>query len=224
MKLNLKKEASEPDKPATPEQTKFISQLKFSINQKFAEVLAAKEAAKASQKSAETGGKNNKEESDPALITLLDATTITNYVRAVFTKRLSLVPPPVEAALILSEVTVAPSTIARIKILRRFIGLGGGLLGLGAIVMAVLSALGVGAATIPAIWASMVAFVTGAGSAPFLGPLALGLSGAGLAAIAVYFAASGTSEERAEKFKNALLNSCEKAVAKIWDEYGDKLS
>lgn len=228
MKLNLKKKASEPDKPATPEQTKFISQLKFSINQKFAEVLAAKEAAKASQKSAETGGKNNKEESDPALITLLDATTITNYVRAIFTKRLSLVPPPVEAALVLSEATVAPSTIKKLKMFKRAVGLAGGLGGLGTIAIAIMAGLGVGTtATLPTIWATVAAWfttTTASTAMPYLWPVAIGLGGAGIAAFAVYFSASGNSEEQAEKFKNALLNSCEKAVAKIWDEYGDKLS
>lgn len=222
MKFKLTQNRDESETSVSPEQAKFVSLLKLSINQKFAEVLAGKK----DNSSDKTEESKKQKDVDQAFITLLDATTITNYVRGIFVKKLNLVPPQVEAALTLSEATVAPSTIEKIKLIKRAIGLVGGLTGIGAIATAILIALGVGtAATAPAIWATIVTFFTGtAASTPFLGPLALGLGGAGVAAIAVYFSASGNSAERAEKFKKALLHSCEKAVNQIWKEYGDQLS
>ena len=221
-----RKKADQPEKPIPPEQVKFVSLLKLSINQKFAEVLAAKQGSASA--SVETDKKKRRTEDDPAFITLLDATTITNYVRGVFTNRLGLVPPPVEAALVLSEITVTPSTITKIKMFKRAVGLAGGLAGIGLIAMSIMTALGVGTATTaPAIWASIVAWWTGTvatAPAPHLLPVTIALGGAGVAAFAVYFSASGSAAERAEKFRNALVASCEKAVAGIWDEYGSKLS
>ncbi len=137
MKFPLKWKKADSAKEVSLEQTKFVSLLKLSINQKFAEVLAAKSTAGGTDN---PGGASNKKrsptESDPAMITLLDATTITNYVRSVFVKKLTLVPPPVEAALTMSELTVAPSTIQKIKMFKRAAGLVGGLTGLGTIAMA----------------------------------------------------------------------------------------
>ncbi len=222
MKFPFRRNRNDADAVVSPEQAKFVSLLKLSINQKFAEVLASKKEAAAGLQQDRKG----KKEDDPAFITLLDATTVTNYVRGIFVKKLDFVPEQIEAALVLSEATVAPTTIQKIKLLKRLIGLGGGLAGIGAIATAILVALGVGTTTsAPMIWASIVAYFTvTTTSTPFLGPLALGLGGAGVAAFAVYFSASGSSAERAEKFKKALVNSCEKAVAEIWDKYGKKLS
>lgn len=229
MKFPLMRKKSDSAKEVPLEQTKFISLLTLSINQKFAEVLAAKATLGGTDNS--SGSSNKKRstsESDPAMITLLDATTITNYVRSVFVKKLTFVPPPVEAALTLSEATVAPSTIQKLKMFKRAAGLVGGLTGLGTIAMAIIIGLGVGsAATAPAIWASILTWLgVSSGSAvnPLLLPVAIGLGGAGIAAFSVYFSASGSSAERAEKFRKALLNSCEKAVETIWEEYGERLS
>ena len=204
----------------------FISQLKLSINQKFAEILAANQAKEEAKKQQASDGKKRQKDEDPAVLSMLDAATITNYVRAVFAQRLGVVPAPVEAACVLSEATVAPSTIMRIKLIKRAIGIGGGLAGLGIIAGTIMVALGVGTvATAPTIWATIVAyFTTTTLSTPVLGPLAVALFGAGVAGIAVYFAASGNSAERAEKFRKALIDSCEKAVEQCWDEFGDKLS
>ena len=224
MKFPFTRNRSEADAVVSPEQAKFVSLLKLSINQKFAEVLANKNGAADGQPQDRKG----KKEDDPAFITLLDATTVTNYVRGIFVKKLDLVPPRIEAALVLSEATVAPTTIQKIKMFKRAVGLVGGLTGLGTIAMAIIIGLGVGtAATAPAIWASILTWLgvsSGAAVNPLLLPVAIGLGGAGVAAFSVYFSASGTSAERAEKFKNALVNSCEKAVAEIWKKYGDKLS
>ena len=206
-------------------QEKFISQLTLSINQKFAEVVAANQAKAEAKKQQESEGKGKKEE--PAVVlSMLDAATIANYVRSVFVQRLGLVPAQVEAACVLSEATVAPSTLMRIKLIKRAIGLVGGLTGLGAIATAILVGLGIGTvSTAATTWAAIVAYFTATTtSLPFLGPLALGLAGAGIAGISIYFAASGDSAERAEKFRNSLVGSCAKAVEQCWDEYGDRLT
>lgn len=208
-------------------QEKFVSQLTLSINQKFAEVLAANQAKAAAQAQQASDGKNGKDkEEDPAVLSMLDAATITNYVRGVFMQRLQCVPEQIEAACVLSEATVAPSTIMRLKLIKRAIGIGGGLAGLGTIAGAIMVALGVGTVTTaPAIWASIVAYFTATTmSTPVLGPLAIGLLGAGVAGVSIYFAASGDAAERAEKFRKALTESCKKAVAQCWDEFGEKLS
>lgn len=206
-------------------QEKFISQLTLSINQKFAEIVAANQAKAEAKAQQESEGKKRKKE-DPVVVSMLDAATITNYVRAVFMQRIGLVPSQVEAACVLSEATVAPSTLMRIKLIKRGIGLAGGLAGLGAIATAILVGLGIGTTTTAAAtWAGIVAYFTATGtSLPFLGPLALGLAGAGVAGISIYFAASGNSAERAEKFRKSLVGSCAKAVEQCWDEYGNRLS
>lgn len=223
MRFPFKRNRNEADAIVSPEQAKFVSLLKLSINQKFAEVLASKKETAVQQQN-----KKGKQEEDPAFITLLDATTVTNYVRGIFVKKLDFVPKQVEAALVLSEATVAPTTIQKVKMFKRAVGLVGGLGGIGTIAMSIMVGLGVGTtATVPTMWATFVAWFTTTTTTttmPYLWPITIGLAGAGIAAFAVYFSASGSSAERAEKFRKALVNSCEKAVAEIWDEFGERLS
>ena len=224
MKNPFTRKRTEENTAVSPEQAKFVSRLKLSINQKFAEVLASKSKTADGQQQ----DHKRKKEDDPAFITLLDATTVTNYVRSIFVKKLDFVPKQVEAALVLSEATVAPTTIQKVKMFKRAVGLVGGLGGIGTIAMSIMVGLGVGTtATVPTMWATVVAWFTTTTTTttmPYLWPITIGLAGAGVAAFAIYFSASGSSAERAEKFKNALINSSEKAVAEIWKEYGDKLS
>ena len=193
----------------------FKSQLATTIKAKYVEVLAEKK---------QTAGK------DVAILTDADALSITNYVRGVFKARLDVVPDKIEAACKFSEALVAPSTVAKIKLLKAAIGLSGGVGGLAILIAAIGSALGWGAATVTTahailvkvgVWLGIIAAPTPVG---FTIPLLVGAGGVLLASLSVYFSLTGTQAQRAEKFRKALENATLKAVDQIWDWAGEGLS
>ena len=193
----------------------FKSQLATTIKAKYVEVLAEKK---------QTAGK------DVAILTDADALSITNYVRGVFKARLDVVPDKVEAACKFSEALVAPSTVAKIKLLKAAIGLSGGIGGLAILIAAIGSALGWGAAMVTTVhtilvkigvWFCIIAAPVPGG---FTIPLLVGAGGVLLASLSVYFSLTGTQTQRAEKFRKTLENSTFNAVDQIWDWAGEGLS
>ena len=193
----------------------FKSQLATTIKAKYVEVLAEKK---------QTAAK------DVAILTDADALSITNYVRGVFKARLDVVPDKIEAACKFSEALVAPSTVAKIKLLKAAIGLSGGIGGLAILIAAIGSALGWGAATVTTahailvkvgVWLGIIAAPTPVG---FTIPLLVGAGGVLLASLSVYFSLTGTQAQRAEKFRKVLENATLKAVDQIWDWAGEGLS
>lgn len=193
----------------------FKSQLATTIKAKYVEVLSEKK---------QTSGK------DVAILTDADALSITNYVRGVFKARLDVVPDKIEAACKFSEALVAPSTVAKIKLLKAAIGLSGGIGGLAILIAAIGSALGWGAATVTTVhtilvkvgvWLGIVAAPVSGG---FTIPLLVGAGGVLIASLSMYFSLTGTQAQRAEKFRKALENATLKAVDQIWDWAGEGLS
>lgn len=193
----------------------FKSQLASTIKAKYVEVLAEKK---------QTAAK------DVAILTDADALSITNYVRGVFKARLDVVPDKIEAACKFSEALVAPSTVAKIKLLKAAIGLSGGVGGLAILIAAIGSALGWGAVVTPTlqtllakvgVWLGIIAAPVPGG---FAIPLLVGAGGVLLASLSVYFSLTGTQAQRAEKFRKVLENVTLKAVDQIWDWAGEGLS
>jgi hypothetical protein len=106
---------------------------------------------------------------------------------------------------------------AKIFLIKTAIGFAGGTIGIGMVIAAVGTALGWGASPITAITAVFV-------GSSIAGPIAWGVSGLGIAAIAGYFASSSNKEVDSERFINVLKMSIEKAVEAIWEEHGVALS
>lgn len=176
---------------------RFKAALGHSIDIRFAEIMKGK-------------GENEK------FLTYVDGQILSASVRKNFLRVLELVPPKVEAACRLSEVVLAPSAQERIRLLKGVIGIGGGSAGIGMILAAVGGALGWGAGAL----AHIGAVLTGVHLA---GPIGLGVAGATVAGIAVYFAATSNKQLNTERFMNALKKSCSCAIDEIWAEYGTEL-
>lgn len=193
----------------------FKSELAATIKAKYVEVLA---------------GRKQPDGKDVAILTDADALSITNYVRGVFKARMDVVPDKIETACKFSEALVAPSAIAKIKLLKAAIGLSGGIGGITILIAAIGSALGWGAAGVATakalaikigVWLGVVAAPAAPG---FAVPLLIGAGGVLLASLSVYFCLAGTHAKRAEKFRKALENSTLAAVDQIWDWAGERLS
>lgn len=150
-------------------------------------------------------------------LTYVDGQILSASVRGAFSCLLDLIPPKVEAACRLSEAVLAPSAQERIRLLKGVIGIGGGSAGIGMILAAVGGALGWGAGAL----AHIGAVLTGVHLA---GPIGLGVAGATVAGIAVYFAATSNKQLNTERFMNALKKSCACAIDEIWAEYGSDLT
>ena len=193
----------------------FKSYLAATIKAKYVEVLAEKKHVA---------------DKDVAILTDADALSITNYVRGVFKARLDVVPENVEAACKFSEVLVAPSTVAKIKLLKAAIGLSGGVGGIAILIAAIGPALGWGATTVTTVHTILVkvgvwlCIIPAPVSGGFTIPLLVGAAGVLMASLCVYFSLTGTHAQRAEKFRKALENATLKAVDQIWDWAGEGLS
>ena len=135
----------------------------------------------------------------------------------VFRSRVRYVPKEINAACNLALIILAPSTAAQVELIKTIVSTCGGLAGLGAIIAGVGMALGWGTGTVAAV----VAWFTGTSVA---GPLGWILGGVSAVVIAGYFYFSSDDAENAEKFEKALINGLDKAIDKIWPQYGDKLA
>ncbi|MDX9914217.1 MAG: hypothetical protein RBS77_06580 [Candidatus Moranbacteria bacterium] len=147
----------------------------------------------------------------------VDSETISASIRAIFRKKLLIVPAQIEATLELSKAILAPSNTERIRLIKKVVGLGGGLGGLAMVIGGIGVALGWGAGVIAAV----TAFFTGAAVA---GPIGWVVGGVGIAAIAGYFAFSSDEAKNTEKYLDALKNGIKKAMPYVWKENGEKLS
>lgn len=177
---------------------KFQSALASTIDVKFAEIMVSK-------KETET------------YLTYVDAQILTAKVRGIFKNVLSVTPPQVEAACLLSETILAPSTKDKENKIKAAIGIGGGTAGIGIIIGAIGSAVGWGAGTI----AALGAWFAGTSIA---GPIGWGAAGLSLAVIAGYFASTSNQQTDTERFMRVLKNSTVRAVDAIWPQYETELS
>lgn len=153
---------------------------------------------------------------DGKFLNYTDAAALTASVRNVFRNKVGRVPNQIEVALVLSEAVLAPSTLEKIDLLKKALGLAGGLAGLGMIIAGIGTALGWGAGVIALIKMWLL-------GAPFWGPLGWITGGAAVAAIAAYFALTNDAAKDSERFLNALKNGVGGAILPVWAECGDRL-
>lgn len=146
-----------------------------------------------------------------------DAMAVTHMVRNIFITPLGSVPNEIEVVCLLSEAVLAPSKREKEKLIKKAKGLTAGVVGLFAIISAIVTALGWGLGA----KAAMIAWFTGISS---LGPIGIGLAGVTALVIAGYFMFSDDKEKLLEKFKKALENGLDHAVDEIWNKYKEKLS
>jgi hypothetical protein len=150
-------------------------------------------------------------------LTYVDAVTLTTSVRNIFKNKLKITPPQVEAACKLSEAVLAPSGKERENLIKAALGIGGGTAGIAMIIGGIGAALGWGAGMISAA----VAFFVGI---PIAGPIGWISAGVAIAAIAGYFALTGSPQKDTERFLRVLKNSTSEAVDAIWAQYEEPLS
>lgn len=187
-------------KSPLPEQTdslinrdKFKAALESTIDVKFADIMRSKKDAE-------------------AYLTYVDAQIMTASVRNIFKNALAITPPQVDAACMLSEVMLAPTTVEKEKLIKAAVGVAGGATGIGIVIGAIGSALGWGASA----WASFLAIFK---ATPIAGPIGLGVAGLSLAAIAGYFASTSNNQTDTERFLRVLKGSTARAVDAIWEEH-----
>ncbi|MGB4599994.1 MAG: zinc ribbon domain-containing protein [Trichlorobacter sp.] len=177
---------------------KFQSALTSTIDVKFAEIMVSKKESE-------------------AYLTYVDSQILTAKVRGIFKNVLSVTPPQVEAACLLSEAILAPSMKDKENKIKAAIGIAGGSAGIGIVIYAVGSAIGWGAAGILAIKGLFVSTAIG-------GPIAWGAAGLSLAVIAGYFASTSNHQTDTERFLRVLKSSIVRAVDAIWLQYETELS
>ncbi|WP_041532067.1 zinc ribbon domain-containing protein [Pelobacter propionicus] len=177
---------------------KFQSALTSTIDVKFAEIMVSKKETE-------------------AYLTYVDAQILTAKVRGIFKNVLSVTPPQVEAACLLSETILAPSTKDKENNIKAAIGIAGGTAGIGIVIGAIGSALGWGAGII----ATLGAWFVGTSIA---GPIGWGAAGLSLAVIAGYFASTSNQQTDTERFLRVLKSSIVRAVDAIWLQYETELS
>lgn len=177
---------------------KFKAALESTIDVKFADIM------------------RTKKDTD-AYLTYVDAQTMTASVRNIFKSALSITPPQVDAACMLSEAVLAPTAVEKQKLIRSSVGVSGGATGIGIVIGAIGSALGWGA---PALMGA-VTFFKGTAIA---GPIGLGVAGLSLAAIAGYFASTSNNQTDTERFLRVLKSATARAVDTIWKQYEIELS
>jgi hypothetical protein len=177
---------------------RFTSSLVSTVEAKFGEIMAAKKA-------------------ENRYLTYIDGTAMSAAVRNIFKNRIGSVPAQIDAACDMSLAVLAPSRAERIKLLKAAFGITGGIAGMSMILSGIGTALGWGASLV----ATTTAFFVGT---PMAGPIGWIACGAGLAAIAGYFAFSGDHAKSTEKYLNCLKASLEQAMLPVWQEHGQALT
>lgn len=177
---------------------KFKAALESTIDVKFADIMRSKKDLE-------------------AFLTYIDAQTMTASVRNIFKSVLTVTPPQVDAACMLSEAVLAPTTVEKEKQIKAAVGVAGGTAGIGIVIGAIGSALGWGAGVI----ATFTAAVAGSSVA---GPIGWGIAGLSLAAVAGYFASTSNKQTDTERFLRVLKSSTARAVDAIWEQYEKQLS
>lgn len=181
---------------------KFKSALKSTIDIRFAEIIASKK------------------ESDTYL-TYVDAQILTTRVRGIFNNALKVIPPQIEAACLLSEAVLAPSTKDKENKIKAAFGIAGGTTGIGMVI----AAIGYALTWTPGIVTVVTTLIAGGSTVmPLAGPIGLGVAGVSLAVIAGYFASTSNNQTDTERFMRVLKDSTARAVDAIWIQYETELS
>jgi hypothetical protein len=165
---------------------------------------------------AKYAGIMSKKKPEHAYLTFIDASTLTATVKNLFKNKIQIAPPQIEAACTLSEALLAPSAKERENLIKAAVGIAGGTAGIAMIIAGIGAALGWGAGVVAAV----VVFFVGA---PVAGPIGWISAGVAIAAIAGYFALTGSPAKNTERFMKALKRSVQDAVDPVWEEYGEVL-
>jgi len=180
------------------DKNEFLHTLDQSINAKIIEILSMKPE-------------------DKKYLTYTDAIVISQYIKNIFLQYIGEVPVEIERACLSTELLLAPTTIEKIEIIKKLLGLGGGVIGITAVITGIGMALGWGSGII----SSVIAFFTGTS---IMGPVGLVVGGAGLIVIVGYFTLKDNSYKNTEKYREALRNSIREVVDKyLWEKYREKL-
>lgn len=177
---------------------KFQAALLSTIDVKFAELMVSKKETE-------------------AYLTYIDAQILTAKIRGIFKNLLTVIPPQVEAACLLSETILSPSIKDKENKIKAAFGIAGGTAGIGIVISAIGSALGWGAGIVTSV-------VTAFAGSSFTGPIGWGVTGLSIAVIAGYFASTSNRQTDTERFLRVLKSSTERAVDALWAQYGEDLS
>jgi len=150
-------------------------------------------------------------------LNFIDAQTISMKVKNMFSSKIGTVPPQIETACLLSEAILSPTVAQKTENIKKAVGVGGGVVGIGAIIGGIGMGLGWGAGVI----ASVTAFFTGAAVA---GPIGWVVGGIGIATITGYFAMQNDEAINDENYRKALKSGVKQAIDVLWEDYKDKLS
>ncbi len=150
-------------------------------------------------------------------LSYLDAKILTASIRNIFKSALTFTPPQIEAACQLSEAVLAPSLQEKQNLIKAAIAIAGGSTGIAMVIGAVGVALGWGASLVASVTAVFIGH-------SMLGPLAWGVAGITLAALAGYFATTSNKQTDTERFLRVLKSGLNRAVDAIWDQHGEDLS
>ena len=176
----------------------FTNKLLATVDAKFGEIMAQK--------------------SDPKekFLNYVDVQTISGRVRNVFIREIGTVPNQIEVTLNMCEAIMSPSRVEKIKLLKKAAGLAGGVSGIAMILNGIGLALGWGASVVK----SLIVIFTGTSIS---GPIAWIAGGVGVAAIAGYFAFSGSDPlKNTEKYMNALKEGLKKGMPAVWTNFSEK--
>lgn len=150
-------------------------------------------------------------------ITYIEANRVALFVRKIFMDKLGEIPNPIEEACLESCAILSPEAEAHRKVVKRAVGVGGGIVGTGMTIAGVKIARGWGVGVIGAA----ISFFTGTALAY---PIALAVSGVTLAATSGYYSTRNDAPILSEEFCDKMIENMGKAVDKIWNEYGEKLA
>lgn len=150
-------------------------------------------------------------------IVYADAQILTTSVHNIFRSALQHTPRQITAACDLSKAILAPSVKEKKNLIKAAVGVAGGTAGIGMVIGAIGVALGWGVGLTTTVATVFIA-------SEFAGPIAWGVTGLGIAALAGYFASTSSHETDSERFIHVLTSSTEKAVETIWDKHGVALS
>lgn len=150
-------------------------------------------------------------------LTYVDAQILTSSVRNIFKMSLSVTPFQVNAALMLSEAILAPTTKEKENLIKAVFALTGTGAGVGIVIVGIGSALGWGAGLVATVTAAIM-------GSPVGGHVGVIVSGLVIAGIAGYFASTSNNQTDTERFIRVLKSSTACAVDSIWEQYEKELS
>ena len=147
-----------------------------------------------------------------------DFGAVVGHICHAFERRIGREPPLVKAAGLMAQAAMEPKKTKREELVKKAAAVTGGATGIGMVITSMGLALGLGQGAIHGLIAFFVGSAVG-------GPVALGVAGATLAAVAGWLLlGKDDPKARAERATKALLEGLDAAIDEAWGKYGDQLS